>query len=89
METFRTRADLLTLFADNIAGDISEQDLRDFVVSILGGFGSLPGAIIGGLCLGLLESLSAGYISSSYKDVCAFVVLLLVLFVRPKGLMGK
>jgi branched-chain amino acid transport system permease protein len=63
--------------------------LKGFAAAILGGFGSLPGAIIGGLGLGLLESLSAGYISSAYKDVCAFVVLLLVLFVRPKGLLGK
>ena len=63
--------------------------LKGFAAAILGGFGSLPGAIIGGLGLGLLESLSAGYISSAYKDVCAFVVLLLVLFVRPKGLMGR
>lgn len=63
--------------------------LKGFAAAILGGFGSLPGAVLGGLGLGLLESLSSGYISSAYKDVCAFVVLLLVLFVRPKGLMGK
>jgi len=63
--------------------------LKGFAAAILGGFGSLPGAIIGGLGLGLLESLSAGYVSSAYKDVCAFVVLLLVLFVRPKGLLGR
>jgi branched-chain amino acid transport system permease protein len=63
--------------------------LKGFAAAILGGFGSFPGAIMGGLGLGLLESLSAGYISSAYKDVVAFVVLLLVLFVRPKGLLGK
>lgn len=63
--------------------------LKGFAAAILGGFGSFPGAILGGLGLGLLESLSAGYISSAYKDVVAFVVLLLVLFVRPKGLLGK
>ena len=63
--------------------------LKGFAAAILGGFGSFPGAIAGGLTLGLLESLSAGYISSAYKDVVAFVVLLLVLFVRPKGLLGK
>ncbi|MCK4502883.1 MAG: branched-chain amino acid ABC transporter permease, partial [Desulfuromonadales bacterium] len=63
--------------------------LKGFAAAILGGFGSFPGAIIGGLGLGLLESLSAGYISSAYKDVVAFVVLLLVLFVRPKGLLGE
>ncbi len=63
--------------------------LKGFAAAILGGFGSFPGAILGGIGLGLLESLAAGYISSAYKDVAAFVVLLLVLFVRPKGLLGK
>lgn len=63
--------------------------LKGFAAAILGGFGSFPGAIVGGLGLGLLESLSAGYLSSAYKDVVAFVVLLLVLFIRPKGLLGR
>jgi len=62
--------------------------LKGFAAAILGGFGSFPGAILGGLILGLLESLGAAYISSAYKDVFAFVVLLLVLFIRPKGLLG-
>jgi branched-chain amino acid transport system permease protein len=62
--------------------------LKGFAAAILGGFGSFPGAILGGIILGLLESLSAGYLSSAYKDVVAFVVLLLVLFVRPRGLLG-
>lgn len=63
--------------------------LKGFAAAILGGFGSFPGAVVGGVTLGLLESLSAGYGSSAYKDVVAFVVLLLVLFFRPKGLLGK
>jgi len=63
--------------------------LKGFAAAILGGFGSFAGAILGGVGLGLLESLSAGYLSSAYKDVVAFVVLLLVLFVCPKGLLGK
>jgi branched-chain amino acid transport system permease protein len=63
--------------------------LKGFSAAILGGFGSFPGAIAGGLSLGLLESLGAGYISSAYKDVIAFVVLLLVLFVRPTGLFRR
>ena len=62
--------------------------LKGFAAAILGGFGSFPGAILGGLLLGLLESLGAAYISSAYKDVIAFVVLLLVLFIRPRGLLG-
>ena len=62
--------------------------LKGFAAAILGGFGSFPGAILGGLTLGLLESLGAAYLSSAYKDVIAFVVLLLVLFIRPCGLLG-
>lgn len=63
--------------------------LKGFAAAILGGFGSFPGAVLGGVGLGLVESLSAGYLSSAYKDVVAFVVLLLVLFVKPKGLLGR
>jgi branched-chain amino acid transport system permease protein len=63
--------------------------LKGFAAAILGGFGSFPGAILGGLILGLLESLGAGYVSSAYKDVIAFVVLLMVLFVRPRGILGQ
>jgi len=62
--------------------------LKGFSAAILGGLGSSPGAILGGLLLGLLESFAAGFISSGYKDAVAFVVLLLVLFVRPAGLLG-
>ncbi len=63
--------------------------LKGFAAAILGGFGSFPGAIVGGLLLGLLESLGAAYVSSAWKDSIAFLVLLLVLFVRPHGLLGK
>jgi len=62
--------------------------LKGFAAAILGGFGSFPGAILGGIMLGLLESLGAGYLSSAYKDVLAFLVLLGVLFIRPRGLLG-
>ena len=62
--------------------------LKGFAAAILGGFGSFPGAILGGLSLGLLESLGAAYLSSAYKDVIAFIVLLLVLFLRPRGFLG-
>jgi len=63
--------------------------LKGFAAAILGGFGSFPGAILGGMALGLLESLGAAYVSSAWKDTIAFLVLLLVLFARPHGLMGK
>ena len=63
--------------------------VKGFAVLILGGLGSFPGAVIGGIVLGITESLAAGFISSAYKDVIAFVVMIAVLLVRPQGLMGK
>ncbi|MEN6622094.1 MAG: branched-chain amino acid ABC transporter permease [Smithella sp.] len=60
--------------------------LKGFCAVIIGGMSSGFGTIIGGLLLGLLESLGAGYISASYKDAIAFIILLLILFVRPEGL---
>ncbi len=62
--------------------------LKGFCAAILGGLGSGGGAIVGGLILGVLESLGAGLVSSAYKDAIAFVVLLLILFIRPSGLFG-
>ena len=62
--------------------------IKAFTAAVLGGIGSIPGAMIGGLLLGVLESLYAGYISSTYKDVFAFIILILVLIVRPTGIMG-
>lgn len=63
--------------------------LKGFAGAILGGYGSFFGAVLGGLLLGVLESLGAGLVSSAYKDVIAFVILLLVLFVRPAGILGS
>ncbi len=62
--------------------------LKGFCAAILGGLGSMFGAVVGGLALGLVEALAAGYISSSYKDAVAFVIILGVLFLRPSGLFG-
>jgi branched-chain amino acid transport system permease protein len=62
--------------------------LKGFAAAILGGMGSGPGAVLGGLTLGLLESLGAGYLSSAYKDAIAFVVMLVVLVLMPGGLLG-
>lgn len=63
--------------------------VKGFAVLILGGLGSIPGAIVGGVVLGVSESLAAGFISSAYKDVIAFVVMIVVLLFRPEGLLGK
>jgi branched-chain amino acid transport system permease protein len=63
--------------------------LKGFAAAILGGMGNSMGAVAGGLLLGVLESLGAGFISSGYKDAIAFVVILLVLFLRPSGLFGR
>ena len=63
--------------------------VKGFAVLILGGLGSLPGAILGGLVLGVSEALAAGFLSSAYKDVISFLVMILVLLVMPQGLLGK
>jgi len=62
--------------------------LKGFAAAMLGGIGSGPGAVLGGLALGLAEALAAGYVSSAYKDVIAFAILLAVLMFLPSGLLG-
>lgn len=63
--------------------------LKGFCAAIVGGLGHPFGVIMGGISLGVLESLGAGLISSGYKDAIAFVILLLMLFLRPQGILGK
>jgi branched-chain amino acid transport system permease protein len=63
--------------------------IKGFCAVIVGGMSSGLGTVLGGLLLGLLEALGAGFISASYKDAIAFIVLLLILFLRPEGLFGK
>ncbi|MEE8440268.1 MAG: branched-chain amino acid ABC transporter permease LivH [Spirochaetia bacterium] len=63
--------------------------IKAFVAAVLGGIGSIPGAVLGSFILGLSESYAAGYISSDYEDVFAFVILVLILIFRPSGLIGK
>ena len=62
--------------------------VKAFAAAVVGGFGSLPGAVLGGLMVGVVESLGAGYISGTYKDVYAFVLLIVVLMVKPSGVLG-
>jgi len=63
--------------------------LKGFAAAILGGMGSPFGALVGGLLVGLIEAMTAGYISSNYKDAASFIVILAVLFVMPNGIFGR
>lgn len=63
--------------------------LKGFAAAMLGGMGNPKGALVGGLLLGVLEAMTAGYVSSQYKDAAAFVVILAVLFAMPQGLFGR
>jgi len=63
--------------------------MKAFVIIVIGGMGSIPGAVVGGLILGLAESLGATYVSSHYKDLVAFVILVVILTLRPAGLFTK
>ncbi len=63
--------------------------LKAFTAAVLGGIGNIPGAVLGGFLLGILEGLAAGYFSSRWKDVVAFGILIIILVVRPRGLLGE
>jgi branched-chain amino acid transport system permease protein len=62
--------------------------IKAFVVSILGGIGNIGGAMVGGLVLGQVEALGAAYVSTGYKDAFAYIVMILVLMLRPNGILG-
>ena len=62
--------------------------IKAFAAAVVGGFGSLPGAVLGGFLVGVVESLGAGFVSGTYKDVYAFVLLIFVLMVKPSGILG-
>jgi branched-chain amino acid transport system permease protein len=63
--------------------------IKSFTAAVVGGIGNIRGAMLGGFTLGILESLAAGFLSTGYKDVVAFVILILVLIFRPGGLLGE
>ena len=63
--------------------------MKTFAAAVLGGVGSLPGAVVGGLIVGLAESIGASYISAGYRDAIAFAILIIVLLVKPSGIFGK
>ncbi|MDF2952106.1 MAG: inner-rane translocator [Anaerocolumna sp.] len=63
--------------------------MKTFAAAVLGGVGSLPGAMIGGLIVGIAETLGASYLSSGYRDAIAFIILIMVLLIKPSGIFGK
>ena len=63
--------------------------IKAFTAAVLGGIGSLPGAILGGVVLGMSESLFAGFVNTDYKDVFAFLILVVVMIFKPTGFLGK
>ena len=63
--------------------------IKAFTAAVIGGIGNLRGAMLGGFLLGIVESLASGFISNAYRDVIAFIVLVLVLIFRPGGLLGE
>ena len=63
--------------------------IKAFVAAVLGGIGSIPGAVLGSFVLGMTESFGAGYISSAYEDAFAFIILILILIFKPSGLVGR
>ena len=74
-------------FAQYSAGGIL--GLKGFSAAVIGGWGKYSGAVLGGFVLGLIESLSIGFIPAGYKDAIAFITLLLILYFRPKGILGS
>lgn len=63
--------------------------LKAFVAAVLGGIGSIPGALVGGIAIGLLETFSKAYISTNFSDAIVFAILILILLIKPSGLLGK
>jgi len=63
--------------------------IKSFIAAVFGGLGSLPGALLGALLLGLIETFVSGYLSTQYRDLIAFIILIAMLVIRPSGIMGK
>ena len=63
--------------------------IKAFVAAVLGGIGSIPGALVGAMILGILETMVTAYLSSTYRDALAFIILILILIFKPTGILGK
>ena len=63
--------------------------LKAFIAAVLGGIGVIPGAMVGGILLGVIEALVSGFLSSTFRDAAAFIILIVILLFRPAGLFGK
>ena len=63
--------------------------IKAFVAAVLGRIGIIPGAMVGGIILGIVEALVSGFISSTFRDAAAFAILILILLYKPQGLFGK
>jgi branched-chain amino acid transport system permease protein len=82
-------AGLLVAPITGIQAEMGSVIIKGFVAAILGGFNSLPGCVVGALLLGVLETFGGAFFGGTFKDVTAFVLLIVVLLVRPTGLFGK
>lgn len=81
---------LVSMYYQSVDLNMSFQvGMKTFAAAVLGGVGVLPGAMVGGISIGVLETLGASYISSGYRDAIAFAVMILVLLIKPSGLFGK
>lgn len=83
IEYYEKNADEFVFYTGAMPG------IKAFVAAVFGGIGSIPGAFIGGILLGIIEILSKAYISSQLADAIVFAVLIVVLLVKPTGLLGK
>jgi branched-chain amino acid transport system permease protein len=71
-----------------LSPDMGLIGIKGFTAAVLGGFNSLPGAVLGGLLLGVLEALGGAYVSSALKDMISYGILFVIILVRPQGLIG-
>ena len=82
-------SDLKNFVGAKAISNISNLNLKAFIAAVFGGIGSIPGAMIGGLFIGIAETMVTAYGSSLYKDAIVYIILILILILKPAGLLGK